>query len=69
LMNLLSGTERSIVTPVAGTTRDIIRETVNLGDITLNICDTAETDNPARSAICFKVTAIFTSGKNNKLFI
>ena len=41
LMNLLSGTERSIVTPVAGTTRDIIRETVNLGDITLNICDTA----------------------------
>ena len=41
LMNLLSGTERSIVTPVAGTTRDIIRETVSIGDITLNICDTA----------------------------
>ncbi len=41
LMNLLSGTERSIVTPVAGTTRDVIRETVMIGDIMLNVSDTA----------------------------
>ncbi|MCQ2441444.1 MAG: tRNA uridine-5-carboxymethylaminomethyl(34) synthesis GTPase MnmE [Clostridia bacterium] len=41
LMNLLCGSERSIVTDVAGTTRDIIENTVNLGDITLNLADTA----------------------------
>ncbi|MBQ5810610.1 MAG: tRNA uridine-5-carboxymethylaminomethyl(34) synthesis GTPase MnmE [Clostridia bacterium] len=41
LMNLLSGTERSIVTPIAGTTRDVIQETVMIGDIMLKISDTA----------------------------
>lgn len=48
LMNLLSGEERSIVTDVAGTTRDIVEETVVLGDITLRLADTAgihETDD------------------------
>lgn len=41
LMNLLSGFDRSIVTAVAGTTRDMIEETVNLGDVVLRLCDTA----------------------------
>lgn len=41
LMNLLSGYEKSIVTPVAGTTRDVVEETVNLGSVTLKLCDTA----------------------------
>lgn len=41
LMNLLSGFEKSIVTPVAGTTRDVVEETVNLGSVTLKLCDTA----------------------------
>ncbi len=49
LMNLLSGCERSIVTNVPGTTRDIIEETVMLGDIPLNLSDTAgihDTNDP-----------------------
>ncbi len=49
LMNLLSGCERSIVTNVPGTTRDVIEETVMLGDIPLNLSDTAGihlTDDP-----------------------
>lgn len=41
LMNLLSGCERSIVTDIPGTTRDIIEETVMLGDIPLRLADTA----------------------------
>lgn len=49
LMNLLSGCSRSIVTNIPGTTRDIVEETVNLGDVVLRLADTAgirDTDNP-----------------------
>lgn len=41
LMNLLAGCERSIVTAMPGTTRDIIEETVRLGDAVLRLSDTA----------------------------
>lgn len=41
LLNFLIGEDRAIVTDIAGTTRDTLEETVNLGDITLNIIDTA----------------------------
>lgn len=41
LMNLLVGEQKSIVTEIAGTTRDIIEERVLLGDIILKLSDTA----------------------------
>lgn len=41
LMNMLTGYEKSIVTSVAGTTRDILEETVTLGDVVLRLADTA----------------------------
>ena len=41
LLNLLAGFDRAIVTPVAGTTRDVVEQAVRLGDIRLNLFDTA----------------------------
>lgn len=41
LMNLLSRCEKSIVTDIAGTTRDVVEETVQLGDVLLRLADTA----------------------------
>lgn len=49
LMNSLAGHRRSIVSDIEGTTRDIVEETVSLGDIVLRISDCAgirETDDP-----------------------
>ena len=41
LFNLITGDESAIVTSVAGTTRDVLRETVSFGGVTLRVSDTA----------------------------
>ena len=41
LMNMLTGTDKSIVTHIEGTTRDIVEEDVRLGGIVLHLKDTA----------------------------
>lgn len=41
LMNMLSGTDKSIVTHIEGTTRDIVEGDVTLGGIVLHLRDTA----------------------------
>ena len=41
ILNLLAEKERAIVTDVAGTTRDVISETVAAGNVTLRLSDTA----------------------------
>lgn len=41
LMNLLSGYEKSIVTDIPGTTRDVVEDTVTLGNVILRLSDTA----------------------------
>lgn len=48
LMNLLSGYEKSIVTDIPGTTRDVVEDTVLAGSVLLRLSDTAglrETDD------------------------
>ncbi|EIL90809.1 tRNA uridine-5-carboxymethylaminomethyl(34) synthesis GTPase MnmE [Rhodanobacter spathiphylli] len=41
LLNALAGADRAIVTPIAGTTRDVLRESLSLDGIALELADTA----------------------------
>ncbi|HEX5306516.1 MAG TPA: tRNA uridine-5-carboxymethylaminomethyl(34) synthesis GTPase MnmE [Dyella sp.] len=41
LLNALAGRDRAIVTPIAGTTRDVLRESVQLDGVVLELADTA----------------------------
>lgn len=41
LLNALVGKQRAIVTPVPGTTRDLIEETITIGDRAFVVCDSA----------------------------
>src|SRR5699024_2611861 len=41
LMNALAGEARAIVTAIAGTTRDVLRETLDLDGVALELIDTA----------------------------
>lgn len=53
LMNLLAGYDRSIVTELAGTTRDVVSDTVRIGEVVLRLSDTAgirDSDDPIEQA-------------------
>ena len=59
LMNQLAGWERSIVTAIPGTTRDVVEETVRLGDVTLRLSDdTVETIGVERARSRLQTAAL-----------
>ncbi|MDO4461948.1 MAG: tRNA uridine-5-carboxymethylaminomethyl(34) synthesis GTPase MnmE [Bacteroidia bacterium] len=52
LLNILLGEERAIVSDIPGTTRDVIEDTIHMGDVELRLIDTAgirETDDKIES--------------------
>lgn len=53
LLNALLGEERAIVSPIAGTTRDTVEDTITLGGVQFRFVDTAgirQSDDPIESA-------------------
>ena len=69
VMNWLAGSRRSIVTDIAGTTRDVVTEQVRFGEYTLLLADTAgirESNNPIES---IGIEAAFSEVKDADLLL
>jgi tRNA modification GTPase len=80
LLNRLAGAERAIVTPIAGTTRDAVREPIEIAGVPIMLIDTAglrsSTDEIERIGMdrtrkelrgADVVLAVFEAGENNTL--
>lgn len=69
LLNLLSGSQRAIVTDIAGTTRDIISEKITIEGIPLNIFDTAGIHNSEDHVEKIGISMAFDYAKSADLII
>ena len=63
LMNMLSGKEKSIVTHIEGTTRDIVENSVRLGSLVLHLSDTAGLRESDTAASFAAVAALYFAGE------
>ena len=69
LLNVLVGTDRAIVTDIAGTTRDVLEEQINLNGITLNLVDTAGIRDTSDIVESIGVTKALECAENADLVI
>lgn len=69
LMNMLCGSERSIVTDIAGTTRDTVENTVAVGDVTLNLADTAGIHNASDTVEKFGIDRALKKIESSELLL
>ena len=69
LLNVLLGEDRAIVTDIAGTTRDVLQESINLQGVSLNIMDTAGIRNTKDLVEKIGVDKAKTYAKNADLII
>lgn len=69
LMNLLIGEERAIVTEIAGTTRDVLTEHITLGELSLNVVDTAGIRDTEDVIECIGVEKAKTYAKEADLIL
>ena len=69
LLNLLLGEERAIVTDIAGTTRDVLEEQINIRGITLRILDTAGIRNASDKIEQIGVTRAIDQAKDADLIL
>jgi tRNA modification GTPase len=66
LLNRLAGTDAAIVSPHAGTTRDLLREAIDLGGLPLTVVDTAglrETADPVEREGVRRARAVFAQAE------
>ena len=69
LLNTLLGEERAIVTEIEGTTRDTLEESIYLGDIMLNLVDTAGIRNTGDFVESLGVEKAIKSARDADLII
>ncbi len=69
LLNLLSGTDRAIVTDIPGTTRDTLTEKIRINDVTLILTDTAGIRNTSDKIEQIGVSRAIDSAKDADLII
>lgn len=69
VMNRLAGMNRSIVTDIPGTTRDVITESVRLGDYTLLLADTAGLRDTADAIEALGVEAAYQEALSAELIL
>jgi tRNA modification GTPase len=69
LLNALMGSERAIVTDVPGTTRDTLEETLMIGELCLNVVDTAGIRNTSDLVESIGVKRAKSMGEDSDLIL